>query len=62
MGFSFKYIDFGYDCRGQRGSKNDLFYVYDVDGRLMAVYYQDGTHFYRNIWGLYLIGQRFWKQ
>ncbi|MGH7493026.1 MAG: DUF6443 domain-containing protein, partial [bacterium] len=55
-------INFSYDGKGQRVSKNDLFYVYGVDGRVMAVYDANGTHLYWNILGLDLIGQKFWKQ
>jgi hypothetical protein len=55
-------IDFGYDGKGQRVSKNNLFYVPGADGRVIAVYDDKGTLLYWNIWGLDLIGQRFWKQ
>ena len=55
-------LDFGYDGKGQRVSKNNLFYVYGADGRLLVVYDVNGTHLYWNVWGLDLIGQRFWKE
>jgi hypothetical protein len=55
-------IEFGYDGKGQRVSKNNLFYVPGADGRVLAVYDDKGTLLYWNIWGLDLIGQRFWKQ
>jgi YD repeat-containing protein len=55
-------IYFGYDGKGQRVSKNSLFYVPGADGRVIAVYDDKGTLLYWNIWGLDLIGQRFWKQ
>jgi YD repeat-containing protein len=55
-------IEFGYDGKGQRVSKNNLFYVPGADGRTLAVYDANGTLLYWNIWGLDLIGQRFWKQ
>jgi hypothetical protein len=55
-------IYFGYDGKGQRVSKNNLFYVPGADGRTLAVYDANGTLLYWNIWGLDLIGQRFWKQ
>jgi len=55
-------IYFGYDGKGQRVSKNNLFYVPGVDGKVLAVYDDKGTLLYWNIWGLDLIGQRFWKQ
>jgi YD repeat-containing protein len=55
-------ISFGYDGKGQRVSKNNLFYVPGADGRVIAVYDINGTHLYWNIWGLDLLGQRFWKQ
>jgi hypothetical protein len=56
------YVDFGYDGKVQRVSKNHLVYVPGADGRVIAVYDYNGTHLYWNIWGLDLIGQRFWKQ
>jgi len=56
------YVDFGYDGKGQRGSKNHLVYVRGADGNILAVYDYNGTHLYWNLWGLDLIGQRFWKQ
>ncbi len=57
-------IYYGYDGNGQRVSKNNLFYIPDAQGRVIAVY--DGasplsTHLYWNVWGLDLIGQRYWK-
>jgi len=55
-------IDFGYDAKGQRVSKNNQFYIYGADGKVLAVYDNNGTLLYWNIWGLDLIGQRFWKQ
>ncbi|MGH7600324.1 MAG: hypothetical protein ACREOI_28555, partial [bacterium] len=55
-------IEFGYDGKGQRTSKNNLFYVPGADGRVIAVYDDKGTMLYWNIWGLDLIGQKFWKQ
>ncbi len=55
-------ISFGYDGKGQRVSKNNLFYVPGADGRVIAVYDDKGTLLYWNIWGLDLLGQRFWKQ
>jgi len=55
-------IDFGYDGKGQRVSKNNLFYVPGVDGRTIAVYDANGTLLFWNIWSLDLIGQKFWKQ
>jgi YD repeat-containing protein len=55
-------IDFGYDAKGQRVSKNNVFYVPDASGRTIAVYDDKGTLLYWNIWGLDLVGQRFWKQ
>lgn len=53
---------FGYDGKGQRVFKNDLIYVPDLNGRVLAVYDLDGTHLYWNIWGLDLIGQKFFAQ
>lgn len=55
-------VELGYDGKGQRVSKNNLFYVPGADGRVLAVYDDKGTLLYWNIWGLDLIGQRFWKQ
>jgi len=55
-------IDFGYDGKGRRVSKNNFVYVPGADGRVIAVYDLNGTLLYWNIWGLDLIGQRFWKQ
>lgn len=55
-------INFGYDGKGQRVSKNNLYYVPGLDGRVVAVYDDKGTLLYWNLWGLDLIGQRFWKQ
>lgn len=55
-------IYFDYDGKGQRVSKNDLVYVYGADGKVIAVYKIDGTHLYWNIWGLDLIGQKFFAQ
>lgn len=55
-------IYFDYDAKGQRVSKNDLIYVYGADGKVIAVYKIDGTHLYWNIWGLDLIGQKFYAQ
>lgn len=55
-------IYFGYDGNGNRVFKNDLFYVYGADGKVIAVYNIDGTHLYWNIWGLDLIGQKFFAQ
>jgi hypothetical protein len=55
-------ISFGYDGKGQRVSKNNLFYVPGADGKVLAVYDDKGTLLYWNIWGLDLLGQRFWKQ
>jgi hypothetical protein len=60
--FGFYSVDFGYDGKGQRISKNNQFYVSGADGRVVAVYDGLGIHLYWNIWGLDLIGQRFWKQ
>lgn len=55
-------IYFGYDGNGQRIFKNNLFYVPDADGKVIAVYDINGAHLYWNVWGLDLIGQRFWAQ
>lgn len=55
-------VYFDYDGKGQRVSKNDLIYVYTADGKVLAVYNIDGTHLYWNIWGLDLIGQKFFAQ
>ena len=55
-------IFYDYDGKGQRVSKNNLFYVPDANGRTLAVYDLNGTLLYWNVWGLDLIGQRFWKQ
>ena len=55
-------IEFVYDGKGQRVSKNTLFYVPGADGRAIAVYDDKGALLYWNIWGLDLLGQRFWKQ
>jgi len=55
-------VDFDYDGTGRRISKNTLVYVPGADGRTLAVYKDDGTLLYWNIWGLDLIGQQFWKQ
>ncbi len=55
-------IYFSYDGKGQRVSKNNLFYISGADGRVIAVYDLNGTHLYWNVWGLDLIGQRYWKQ
>jgi hypothetical protein len=55
-------IELGYDGKGQRVSKNNLFYVPGADGRVIAVYDGKGTLLYWNVWGLDLIGQKFWKQ
>jgi hypothetical protein len=52
----------GYDGKGQRVSKNTFFYVPGLDGRVVAVYDDKGTLLYWNVWGLDLVGQRFWKQ
>jgi hypothetical protein len=51
-----------YDGKGDRIFKNNLFYVRGADGRVVAVYDINGTHLYWNLWGLDLIGQRFWVQ
>lgn len=55
-------IAFDYDGNGQRISKNDIIYVTDAAGRTLAAYDLNGTHLYWNIWGLDLIGQRFYAQ
>lgn len=55
-------IAFDYDGNGQRISKNDIIYVTDAAGRTLAAYDLNGTHLYWNIWGLDLIGQKFWSQ
>lgn len=55
-------IYFGYDANGNRVFKNNLFYIPGADGKVLAVYDINGTHQYWNVWGLDLIGQRYWKQ
>ncbi|MCG3158889.1 MAG: hypothetical protein DKINENOH_05536 [bacterium] len=55
-------VYFDYDGKGQRVSKNDLIYLYTADGKVLAVYNIDGTHLYWNLWGLDLIGQKFYAQ
>ncbi len=55
-------IYFGYDANGNRIFKNNLFYIPGADGKVIAVYDINGTHQYWNVWGLDLIGQRYWKQ
>ena len=55
-------VDFDYDGNGRRISQNTLVYVPGADGKTLAVYKDDGTLLYWNIWGLDLVGQRFWKQ
>lgn len=55
-------VYFGYDGKGQRVSKNTFFYVPGLDGRVVAVYDDKGTLLFWNVWGLDLVGQKFWKQ
>jgi len=55
-------VDFDYDGNGRRISKNTLVYVPGADGKTLAVYNDQGTLLYWNIWGLDLVGQQFWKQ
>ena len=55
-------LPFSYDGKGQRVSKFNLLYVPGLDGHVIAVYDDKGTLLYWNVWGLDLVGQRFWKQ